>query len=370
MSLNNNVILGEITSGTDCFLIGRHSSGGNIFFSVFVTDPGGFQGMLSVGTSLPVAFGILGGYTVVTPTVSSTGVTTFVAKTLANGLTAAPTVISSGYVASRLSTPVPTQAELYWSAVSTDTAQFKMTPIGNNVPTNKLYAGVWYNSVLAASGAGVNGQFFTPAVPVNGWSGEPAAYANPTDPVVTDLTLIPRSVFASVYNASACTAVVNAWDLFTRFDAWVRYAYMAGPATYEQSNCSGILGSTSANCLFIGTGCNGSVGYTYCTASQTCANGCFGMCSNGKNCTYDPILAKWFCPPDCDESSSSDSSSKSSSSSSSSDSKSSKCVSSSSSSCSSRRRCNKPWWKSWWFMLIVLFAVLLMLFFAMNAMMK
>ena len=40
MSVNTNTILGEIASGTDCFLVGRHTAGANVIYTVFVTNPG------------------------------------------------------------------------------------------------------------------------------------------------------------------------------------------------------------------------------------------------------------------------------------------------------------------------------------------
>ncbi|MCB0321320.1 MAG: hypothetical protein KDD60_10385, partial [Bdellovibrionales bacterium] len=67
MSVNTNTILGEIASGTDCFLVGRHTAGANVIYTVFVTNPASYQGMLSVGAVLPGSFGATGGYTIVTP---------------------------------------------------------------------------------------------------------------------------------------------------------------------------------------------------------------------------------------------------------------------------------------------------------------
>lgn len=345
MSVNTNTILGEIPSGTDCFLIGRHTSGANVVYTVFVTDPSNYQGMLSVGATLPVAFGATGGYTVVTPTMSSAGIVKFTTKTLGNGLTATPTTLNTGYLSSQVS---GVDNVAYWSPSSANQVGFKLTPQGNNVPKTKIYSGVWYQLALAASGAAVNEALFTPAALVSGWSGEPAAYANPTVSTSMDIAFIPRSAIASVYNAGSCTAVINEWDLFTRFDLWVRHAYMGGANTYEQSNCTGPLGATSTNCLFVGTGCNNLVGYTYCTNYQTCADGCFGICNNGKACTYDAILAKWFCPTDC-------ASSRSSSMDSSSDTCSSRSRRRRSSSC----RRIRGWMNSTWFLLIL--AVILLI---------
>lgn len=305
MSIGTNSIKGPIQAGQDCFVIGRYVVSGKTVYTVFSTTDASVQGCLSVGTQFP-ALPAPAGYTLFAPTVTSAGVATFTTKTLTGALTTSPVVQNSGYLGT---TPISGTTQLLYQSTPGTLENFKFTQIDVNLPKDRLYTGVWY-SLETTVGVPVTCSNFTPAVLIDGWSGVPASYAS-TVPVLMNFTFIPRSSDVSIYSNNVCQIVPNPWDLFTRFDAWVRYAWMSGPNTYEQINCDGKLGASSMNCLFMGAGCNNGWGYKYCSSVQKCGDRtfpsdvpCFGDCSSG-TCLWNCKKCGWYCtgsgctPCDC-----------------------------------------------------------------------
>lgn len=196
---------------------------------------------------------------------------------------------------------VTSQADIF----NGDTFQLKQ--VNTNVPENEIYAGVWYT--MKNNGNEVvppvfdlppnvgNDPFPNNTSTVQAYSG---GFLN--DPWVM---FIPYTTNMSYWVGGQCQVagwntgmlLVNDWIL-THFNK--NHSSTFKPS-FPQTHCYGNLGIYSKYCAYMGTTCNGGLGFNYAGINGQCGK-YFGKCMGdreGLNCTWDSAGGSntFYCSP-------------------------------------------------------------------------
>lgn len=184
-----------------------------------------------------------------------------------------------------------TDTSLLYNGTSVDLEQ-----INTNLATTEIYAGVWYYMKY-------NGSYITPPT----WDLPPGvelgSFPFPgVDTTTLNLTngnyletpwvmFLPYTNSLTYYTGGVCQSsswnfgmqLTNDW-IMTKFSQIHNNDYVS---TFAQKQCYGNLGPNSKYCVFIGSSCNGNLGYNYARKGIYCGKS-FGACRDpALKCTWD-----------------------------------------------------------------------------------
>jgi hypothetical protein len=184
---------------------------------------------------------------------------------------------------------------------------FQLTQVNTNVPENEIYSGVWYRM-------SINNNAVVPPVfnlPAGGIGSYPFPQDQQREVSVSNssllmtpwVTFIPFTQDMSYWSGGSCQPAGGYNTAMLMYNDWIWTKFGEDKNTdyeshYTQKHCYGKLGSNSRFCAYIGQGCNGGLGYTYCESGKKCGK-CFGACNTGY-CIWDSSKSTsttFYCAP-------------------------------------------------------------------------
>lgn len=185
---------------------------------------------------------------------------------------------------------------------------FQLTQVNTNVPENEIYSGVWYRM-------SINNNAVAPPVfdlPQGGIGQYPFPQDQQKNVSVNHSSLlltpwvsfIPYTQDMSYWSGGACHPAGGYNTAMLMYNDWIWAKFSDDKNTkcdsnFEQKHCFGKLGTNSRFCAYIGQGCNGGLGYTYCETGKKCGK-CFGACDKSGYCIWDSSKSTsttFYCSP-------------------------------------------------------------------------
>ena len=193
-----------------------------------------------------------------------------------------------------------------WTIAKTDNptadkaTTFQLSQVNTNLATDEIYAGVWYTMEA-------NGNKVLP--PVYDLPPKVGSYPFPqqdqqtislnNNSILSEpyVMFLPYTLLMSYWTGNTCQPagyntgmlMVNDWILTAHSKLNNSKTNAAFQSSFTQKQCYGKLSHNSKYCAYMGTACNGGLGFNYCGLNQTCGK-CFGVCSGkkkGLSCTWD-----------------------------------------------------------------------------------
>ena len=212
------------------------------------------------------------------------------------------------YDNNNLSTLSPAQSLMVSTPTGTTSAVLKADTSGTgtvadvflaphvDIPTDKIYTGVWYDLHDEHDNVIEYQWFKTKTAPTFPYNPHISSTVSP-DVYTSQVQFVPWSMALFTVMGGRYDQVHSYHTALNYVDKWIQK-----DDNYKSEKCDGDLDSTSAvNCLFTQAVLPGmgdhqvlAKGYNYCDPGQVCST-CYGKCASGKDCMYNPTSMRFTC---------------------------------------------------------------------------